>query len=154
MHRTTRFLVGLGGSLALLAGAAACGDDDDTGTPAAETSVDAGFGDDGLQEPTDDGVNLPDPGTDDELVAGCERLDERPDGVYAVGDAGEIEIDFDGTTVRVVEARPAEGWTASEDDEDDDDEVEVTFSGDDRAIEFEAEVDDGRLEIEVCESTR
>jgi hypothetical protein len=29
-----------------------------------------------------------------------------------------------------------------------------TFSGDDRAIEFEAEVDDGRLEIEVCESTR
>jgi hypothetical protein len=152
MRARLRLLTSLVGGFALVAGLAACGDDD-TESPAAVTSVDATAGDDGVQEPTDDAaVNPADPGAGQELVAGCERLDERPDGVYAVGDAGEIQVESDGSTVRVLEVRPAEGWTFSEDDQDDD-EVEVTFRRDDRAIDFEAELDDGRLHIEVCEST-
>lgn len=140
MRRTTTRLSSAVAAMALLVGAAACGDDDDAATTDTTATTDA------------PAVNLGDDPETDDPVAGCERLAERPDGVYAVGDAGEAVLEFDGSTVRVVETRPAEGWTATEDTEDDDDEVEVTFSSDDdRSIELEAEVDDGRLEIDVCE---
>lgn len=139
MRRTARLLTPIAAA-ALLFGAAACGDDDDAATTDATAPTDA------------PAVNLGDDPETEDPVAGCERLEERPDGVYAVGDAGEAVLEFDGSTVRLVETRPAEGWTATDDTEDDDDEVEVTFSSDDdRSIELEAEVDDGRLEIDVCE---
>jgi hypothetical protein len=96
---------------------------------------------------------------DDDATAGtgaargrCRTLTEVPGGVYSVDDAGEIHITSDGSTVRLVETRPAEGWTATGDTEDDDDEVEVVFRSGNREVEFEAELDDGRLEVEVCDS--
>jgi hypothetical protein len=139
MRRTARLLTSFAAA-ALLVGAAACGDDDDAATTDTTPTTDA------------PAVNLGDDPETEQAVAGCERLDERPDGVYVVGDAGEAVLEFDGSTVRLAETRPADGWTATEDTEDDDDEVEVTFSSDeDRAIQLEAEVDDGRLEIDVCE---
>lgn len=40
------------------------------------------------------------------------------------------------------------------DRDDDGDEVEVSFVRDEREVELEAEIDDGRLEVEVCRKTR
>lgn len=120
----------------------ACGADDGD-TPADDpttttTTTTAPTGDDGTA-------------TTQAPLARCERVPESTDGVYDLGDAGEIEIAVDGDTVRLVEARPAAGWTATDDTEDDDDEVEVSFRGDGREIELEVELDDGRLEVEICD---
>jgi len=71
--------------------------------------------------------------------------------VYRVGEAGQVELRHEGDTLELVEVRPADGWDYRVDDRDDDDEVEVTFRGNGREVEFEAEVDDGRLEVEICD---
>lgn len=68
-----------------------------------------------------------------------------------MADAGEVEIRHEGDTVELVDVRPGDGWSATGDTEDDHDEVEVTFSSEGREIDFEAEVDDGRLEIGDCD---
>ncbi len=143
--------------LVLLAG---CGDDDPS--PAGDVSLDG-------QQPTDDPSTDPSadpstgPSTDDPSNGAepqgssqtpgsrCQTLDEASDGVYDLGDAGELVMERDGETLRLVEVRVADGWRYEEDDVDDDDEVEVTFRSDGREIEFEADVDDGWLDVEVCE---
>lgn len=143
-------------------GLLACGGDDADTTAAPTTQqpavTDAPAVDDTAQ--TDDdaaGTNADGPGepTGPNEVAerrpGCETLPETADGVYTVSDAGEIQISSDGDTVSLVETRPAAGWTATGDTEDDSDEVEVYFRRDGREVEFEAELDDGRLEVEVCD---
>lgn len=48
----------------------------------------------------------------------------------------------------VSRVRPNEGWRASVDR--DDDEIEADFRRGGREVELEAEIDDGRLEVEVC----
>lgn len=78
-------------------------------------------------------------------------MEAADDGVYRVGQSGELTMHRDGEQLVLEGVRPADGWDHRVDDNDDDDEVEVTFSGDGREIEFEAEIDDGALEIEVCE---
>lgn len=79
----------------------------------------------------------------------CVDLPEAPDGRYTVADAGTVTVDRDGDRLVLAAANPAEGWTADEVDRDDD-EVEVEFRGDGVELDFEAEIDDGRLDVEVC----
>jgi hypothetical protein len=158
VRRFTSSSLSLVAAVALAAGLVGCGNDDDTAA-VDEAAPPTTAIDDTTTTPVDDTGGAPDAegpaGGGDaqqgQRVVGCERLDVSPDGVYVVSDAGEIEIAHDGATVRLVEARPAEGWTATGDTEDDDDEVEVYFRRDGREVEFEAEVDDGRLEVDVCE---
>jgi hypothetical protein len=97
---------------------------------------------------------------------------------FTVKDAGEVEIERDGDRLILIDARPNEGWEVEieddeEEDEEEDDEgtdednedededeetegdgseIEVTFSQGDREVEFEAEIDDGRLAIEIEEA--
>jgi hypothetical protein len=87
---------------------------------------------------------------------------------FTVKDAGEVEIERDGDRLILIDARPNEGWEVEieddeEEDEEEDDEgtdedegdgseIEVTFTQGDREVEFEAEIDDGRLAIEIEET--
>lgn len=80
--------------------------------------------------------------------ADASGLYEPRDGTWPVGDAGEVEFEADGDTVRLIDTRPAEGWEVSV-DERGDDELEVDFVRDNARWEFEAEIDDGDLEIEI-----
>jgi HSP20 family molecular chaperone IbpA len=93
---------------------------------------------------------------------------------FTVRDAGDVEIEREGDRLTLVEARPNEGWDiedeyvvydevevaedgdSDEDDVDESDEagIEVTFTQGDREIEFEAEIIDGRLSIEIEETLR
>jgi hypothetical protein len=90
----------------------------------------------------------------DEQITGCQTLDEAIDGIYVVGEAGEVgevEIAREDDTIRVVDVRPAPGWTTAGDTADDDDEVTITFSSERGEVDFEAEIDDDRLRVEICD---
>ncbi len=89
---------------------------------------------------------------------------------FTVRDAGEVEIRREGDQLILVEAQPNAGWNLEEDDaneeeaelddepeaksenEDDGGELVVTFVREDQEVEFEAEIVDGRLLIEIEES--
>jgi hypothetical protein len=73
------------------------------------------------------------------------------DNVFQAGDAGEVELAIDGDRLVLVDVRPNDGWSHRIDD-DDDDEIEIDFRDNGREIDFEAELDDGRLEIDVCDT--
>lgn len=149
-------------ALAVLAlSLAACGGDDaDPGattdpSPTSENATGAPADDPTVEDtPTDDASAAPEstPTETATPVDGCTRLEEADDGIYAVGEAGELTMTRTDTELTVDEVRPADGWSHTEDEHDDPDEVEVTFtSGEGREIEFEAEIDDGQLEIDVCD---
>jgi len=139
MRRPARTAASLLAATALLVGA--CGDEDEGATDPGSNAT---------QETAAVGDAEPEAG--DEPVAGCQQLDERPDATYPVGDAGEIEIAAEGSGVRVASTSPAEGWTVEEERTGAGGELEVTFRQDERQIDFEAQVVDGALQIEVCES--
>ena len=117
---------------------------DDSGTAA---------GNEGTASPDAGGTASPDGAAvgqqGDPLTSGCEPLTADGD-VYTVADAGAVELRDDGGRLRLVDVRPAEGWTHRTDDESSD-EVEITFRHDDgRRYEFEADFDANRLEVDVC----
>lgn len=70
--------------------------------------------------------------------------------VFPAGEAGEVELALDGDRLVLVEVRPSAGWSHRV-DEDDDDEIEIDFHDNGREIDFEAELDDGRLKVDVCD---
>jgi hypothetical protein len=70
--------------------------------------------------------------------------------VYRVGDAGTVTL-LAGPPLQLVGVQPHAGWTFSIEDETGR-EVEVYFLNDGEKYEFEAEWDDGRLEIEIDRS--
>jgi hypothetical protein len=77
-----------------------------------------------------------------------QEWDNAEPGTYQVGDAGEVEFDWDGERLTLIEVRPAEGWDYQIDDEESD-EIEIDFRRGFDEVEFEVEVDDGQLEIEI-----
>lgn len=79
----------------------------------------------------------------------CIDLPEAPDGRYTIADAGTVTVTRDGDRLVLGEVSPAPGWTAEEIDVEDD-EIEVEFRGDGIELDFEAEIDDGRLDVDVC----
>ena len=124
---------------------AGCGDDDDTTTTApAEQDSDAATTTYPPNGATQDGP----PAGSEQAPTGCERLEEAADGLYRF-EAGEVDMTRDGDRLVLGDVRPAEGWTHRIDDQDDAD-IEIDFRRDGREIDFEAELDDGRLDIEIC----
>jgi len=134
-----RKLLLLVGVVSLALGAVACGNNEPAEiTPRATAGDPAATGGQGQAGPATPGQRR------------CEQL-AGENNVYQVGEAGQVELRHEGDTLDLVEVRPAEGWSHSVDDRDDRDEVEVTFSREGREIEFEAEIDDGRLDVEICD---
>lgn len=83
-------------------------------------------------------------------LVGCERLGESPDGVYRF-EAGQVAVARTGDRLVLGDVVPAAGWAHVVDDLDDDD-IEIDFrrGSDGRHLEFEADLDDGILDVEVC----
>jgi hypothetical protein len=71
------------------------------------------------------------------------------DGVYEVGEAGEVEFEHNGDQLVLIEVRPGDGWEHTVDESRHDNEIEVDLRRDGDEAEFEAEIDDGRLEVDI-----
>lgn len=69
---------------------------------------------------------------------------------YQVGSAGEVSFDSDESTVTLGELQPNEGWQVTKQDESSDD-IEIDFTNSDTGAtaEFEAELDNGSVELEI-----
>ncbi|WP_380165060.1 hypothetical protein [Jannaschia sp. R86511] len=80
----------------------------------------------------------------------CVDLPEAADGVYTVYEAGTATVTREGDRLVLGDVVAADGWTPRVDTEDAD-EVEVDFRRDDRTVlDLEVEIDDGRVEVQVC----
>lgn len=88
------------------------------------------------------GTALPLPGT-------CVSLPEADDGRYAVGDVGTVEVRRDGDRLTLGEVTTAAGWTHTVVDEAAR-EIEITFRRGEDEVEFEAELEDNGVEVDVC----
>ncbi len=77
-----------------------------------------------------------------------QRIDNAPDGVYQLGDAGEVEFAREGERLTLTEVRPNEGWNVNTSEEDAD-EIEIDLDRGNVQWEFEAELDDGETEVHV-----
>lgn len=73
---------------------------------------------------------------------------EVRDGVWAVGDAGEVEFAVENGSLSLVGARPNDGWRMDI-DEDAPDEIEVDFERGNVEWEIEIETSGNRLEVEI-----
>lgn len=76
------------------------------------------------------------------------EVDPAEPGTFALGPAGTVEIAVDGDDVRLVDLSPADGWDVTEQDTDDG-EVDIQLRQGDVVWDFEAEVDDDRLEVHL-----
>src|SRR5690554_6505857 len=75
----------------------------------------------------------------------------RPAGegqTYRVRDAGEVTVAREGDRLRLVGVTPAAGWSHRV-TEQESQEIEITFRGGGREIEFEAELEDGRVVTDI-----
>ena len=79
----------------------------------------------------------------------CVSLPETTDGLYTVADAGTVVVTRDGDRLVLGAVSPAAGWTSTVTDNDDS-EIEVEFRMGADELDFQADLDDGRYEIEVC----
>lgn len=93
-----------------------------------------------------DAAGVPPPGS-------CADLPEAADGRYTVGDAGTAVVRRDGDRLVVEEVAPSSGWTYDV-TEHGDDEVEVDFRRGGEERELEVEIDDGRVEVQLCVDDR
>ncbi|MQA15833.1 MAG: hypothetical protein GEV09_17245 [Pseudonocardiaceae bacterium] len=75
---------------------------------------------------------------------------EARDGVYTVFEAGTAVVRREGDRLVLGEIRTNPGWTSRVDD-DGSEEVESDFRRDgEDALDLEVEIDDGRVEAEIC----
>jgi hypothetical protein len=79
----------------------------------------------------------------------CVAVDPAPDGRYQVFDAGSAVVTFADGRLTIESVTPAEGWTHRVDDQEPD-EVEIEFQRGAEQLDLELEVDDGRLEVDIC----
>src|SRR5690606_40349133 len=79
----------------------------------------------------------------------CVRIDPAPDGRYQVFEAGSAVVTFADGRLTVESVTPAEGWTHQV-DEREPGEVEIEFRRDAEQLDLELDVDDGRLEVKIC----
>jgi hypothetical protein len=80
----------------------------------------------------------------------CVDIPVPADGVYTVYEAGTAVVTFENGSLVLGDVTAADGWTARVDDEGAD-EVEIDFRrGADEVLDLEVEVDDGRVEAEIC----
>lgn len=70
-------------------------------------------------------------------------------GTYQVGNAAEVSFTTDGTRITLGDVRPANGWTVTKQDKSSDD-IEIDFRNDTGGTaEFQAELDDGQVKVEI-----
>ncbi len=80
----------------------------------------------------------------------CVDVRVRKDGKYTVYEAGTAVVRRGGTRLVVGKVTPAKGWTSRVDDRDDD-EVEIEFrKSRNNELDLEVELDDGRVEVQIC----
>jgi hypothetical protein len=115
-------------------------DDTDADATDADGATDDDADDDGAADETDDAASAP----ADELV---DTTRAEP-GTWPVGDAGTVTFDVVEGALTLEGYQAADGWTATVDEEESD-EIEVDFTRDAQRWEFEVEIDDGRLEVEI-----
>ncbi|GIG39283.1 hypothetical protein [Cellulomonas phragmiteti] len=148
--RTSRTALLVGASALVLA-ACTGGEGDATPPPVAATtepapdpSPDAGASDDDAMQ--DDMSGLPPRPQRDS----CVDIPVPDDGIYTVYDAGTAVVTFEDGALVLGEVTAADGWTARVDDQDAD-EVEIDFRRSaDEVLDLEVEVDDGRVEAQIC----
>lgn len=75
-------------------------------------------------------------------------IDPAEPGTYQVGDAGEVEFQSGAEGLVLVDARANEGWDVVV-DEQDAEEIEVEFTRGNVEWDFDAELDDGELDVEI-----
>lgn len=166
--RTASALAALGVAVLTLS---ACSDPEPAGDPAPVSSAsgtDAGT-DDTSTSPSDDtsgttGTGAPDDTASttasDGAVAGlpprpepdrCATVPEAADGVYTVYEAGTATVTVADGRLVLGEVQAADGWTSRVDDEGAD-EVEIDFrlDGATDVLDLEIEIDDGRVDVQIC----
>ncbi|WP_040337260.1 hypothetical protein [Candidatus Blastococcus massiliensis] len=79
----------------------------------------------------------------------CQPVAESPDGRYVIPDVGEIELRLEGPGELTLNVRSSGEWSTSVDS--DDDEAEIEFTRGDEEIDFEADVEGGRLVLRICD---
>lgn len=86
----------------------------------------------------------------------CVDIDPPGNGRYQVYDAGRAVVRRDGGRLRVGDTAPASGWTARVTDRGGDDDVEIEFRprGNGDVLELDVEIDDGRVEAQICADDR
>lgn len=106
--------------------------------PSASDSPDAS-GSPGAASPGQ--VPRPQPGS-------CEPVAESPDGRYVVADAGEITLRMEDGALRL-NVSSSNGWSTSVHSENS--EADVEFRQGDDELDFEAELEGGRLVLRICD---
>ncbi|BBY83775.1 hypothetical protein H7I53_20355 [Mycolicibacterium pulveris] len=79
----------------------------------------------------------------------CVRVEPAPDGRYQVFDAGSAVVTFADGRLTLESVTPADGWTHRVDDQEPE-EVEIAFRRGGEELDLEVEIDDGRLEVSIC----
>lgn len=134
-------------AVALVALTAGCGADDEAGGEAARTVTTVTVPAEQVAE-VGDSERAPaaqQAGDDDDR---CRSVDRT--GTIDMGGAGSVRLSRSGDRLSVSRVRPDDGWRAQVDRDDDRDEVDVEFRRGDREVELAAEIDDGRLSVDVC----
>lgn len=83
----------------------------------------------------------------------CVDLPEAADGVYTVYEAGTATVTATDGRLTLVDVQAGDGWTSRVDDEEGE-KVQVDFRPDGQdtqdVLDLEVEVDDGRVQVQVC----
>ncbi|MGV0722060.1 hypothetical protein ABQF17_12735 [Mycolicibacterium elephantis] len=137
----------LAGAVLLLPGCGSSGETQSTVTvteqaPAATASPTAPAGT--PQAPQTDAAAPARPARDQ-----CVRVEPAPDGRYQVFDAGSAVVTFADGRLTLESVTPADGWTHRVDDQEPE-EVEIAFRRGTEELDLEVEIDDGRLEVSIC----
>lgn len=139
--------------------------DDSTGDDTGGTTDDSTLDDSTTDDDTTAAGTAPTttaPTTDAAAAAGlpprperdrCVDLPEAADGVYTVYEAGTATVTATDGRLTLVDVQAADGWTSRVDDEEGE-EVQVDFRPDGQdtqdVLDLEVEVDDGRVQVQVC----
>jgi hypothetical protein len=136
-------------SLLLLLGLvlAGCGGGDDDAGPDAQPPAEPPATETNGAE-TDAAPSLPGPHPTPET---CQDVPDAGEGHYEIAGIGVVVIAREGERLRLESVETVEGWQHRVDDAGDA-EIEVDFLRDGERLEFEAELEDGRIEAEVCPS--
>ncbi|HSK90902.1 MAG TPA: hypothetical protein VK875_06290 [Euzebyales bacterium] len=118
-----------------------------TAPPSADPTADTAGADDAA---TPEDATASDPADAAGQIAGPDTAELRVAraGRWPVGNAGSVAFDVVDGRLVLGDVQAAEGWDAVT-EEDDGDEIEVDFRRDAVRWEFEVEIDDGRLEVEI-----
>lgn len=79
----------------------------------------------------------------------CAHIEEAPDGVYPVFDAGSATVVRAGDDLELRSVDAAAGWTSRVEDQDHDS-VEIEFRQGTVQYDLDVEIDDGLFEAHIC----